>query len=142
MSLKDEIKKKLQDKTIGAEDLPKIFQLAKELCETDEDVQEAAEDAEDTTIQMIIERDEGNLNAFISIEEGKIDGGEGLKDDADITITVTKEAAGALAKRDRSALMEAFQQGSIKVEPMDVGRLQSLRAIIDAIREALGVEED
>jgi len=141
MSLKDEIKKKLEDKTIGADDLPKLFQLAKELCETDEEVQEAAEDAEDTTIQMIIERDEGNLNAFISIEEGKIDGGEGLKDDADITITVTKDAASALAKRDRSALMEAFSSGSIKVEPMDIGRLQSLRAIIDAIRESLEIED-
>lgn len=140
MSLKDEIKKKLEEKTIGAEDLPKLFQLAKELCETDEEVQEAAEDAEDTTIQMIIEREEGNLNAFISVKDGKIDGGEGLVEDADITITVTKDAAGALAKRDRSALMEAFSAGQIKVEPMDVGRLQSLRAIIDAIRESLDVD--
>ncbi|NVM54876.1 MAG: SCP2 sterol-binding domain-containing protein [Candidatus Helarchaeota archaeon] len=143
MGLREEIKKKIEEKSIGAEDLPKLFKLAEELCETDEDVQEAAEDAEDTTIQMTIEREgEADLNAYITVKDGKITGGEGKEEDADITITVTTAAAGALAKRDRTALLEAFQQGSIKVEPMDIGRLQSLRAIIDAIREALEVEED
>ncbi len=135
MGAVDDVKAKLESKDFDAKDLPMFLKALEEIATTNEDLVDELEDTEDTTIQFNVP---GAVEAYIVIADGKLSAGEGVKDDADVTLEMTEEVGKNLFTGETDAA-SAYMAGDLKIIG-EMAKAMKLRSLIEIAGEEFGIE--
>jgi len=135
MGAVDDVKAKLEAKEFDAKDLPMFLKALEEIATTNEDLIDELEDTEDTTIQFNVP---GAVEAYIVIADGKLTAGEGVKDDADVTLEMTEEVGKNLFTGETDAA-SAYMAGDLKIIG-EMAKAMKLRSLIEIAGEEFGIE--
>ena len=135
MGAVDDVKAKLEAKDFDAKDLPMFLKALEEIATTNEDLVDELEDTEDTTIQFNVP---GSVEAYIVIADGKLTAGEGVKDDADVTLEMTEDVGKNLFTGETDAA-SAYMAGDLKIIG-EMAKAMKLRSLIEIAGEEFGIE--
>ena len=135
MGAVDDVKAKLEAKDFEAKDLPMFLKALEEIALTNEDLIDELEDTEDTTIQFNVP---GAIEAYIVIADGKLTAGEGVKEDADVTLEMTEEVGKNLFTGETDAA-SAYMAGDLKIIG-EMAKAMKLRSLIEIAGEEFGIE--
>ena len=135
MGAVDDVKAKLEAKDFDAKDLPMFLKALEEIATTNEDLVDELEDTEDTTIQFNVP---GAVEAYIVIADGKLTAGEGVKEDADVTLEMTEDVGKNLFTGETDAA-SAYMAGDLKIIG-EMAKAMKLRSLIEIAGEEFGIE--
>jgi putative sterol carrier protein len=110
MSAVDEIKKKIAAKEYDPKDLPLFMKAISEIAASSEEIKEELESMEDTIINFTVP---GVVSGWLKISGGKLEGGEGNLENADLTIEMTEEVARGIVTREID-VASAYMSGDNK----------------------------
>lgn len=96
-----------------------------------DDVRQALKGVELVLQQVVTGAPEGDVSYWTRFEDGKVEGGLGEADSADVTITQDYETAAALSRAELNA-QAAFMQGKLKVTG-NMGKLLQNQSALDAL---------
>ncbi len=135
MGAVDEIKKKIESKEYGLEDMPLFLKAVEEVAKTNEDLQDELEDQDDVIIVMEVP---GMIAGYLEIKDGKLKAGEGTRDDATVTVQLAEEIAAGLLTGEVD-VASAYMAGDIKIVG-EMAKAMALRSILEIVGEELGIE--
>ncbi|GAB4318485.1 MAG: hypothetical protein Kow0069_21640 [Promethearchaeota archaeon] len=122
---------KIEDGALDISDVGEYLGLIIEIANESEDIQEEVE-GWDRTFQFKIE---GGPSLWLKISDGKFESGEGVKDDADVTLEMNADVAAGIFSGEVDAT-SAYMGGDLKV----LGPLPDavkFRTLIEMVREEI-----
>ncbi|MHA1382532.1 MAG: SCP2 sterol-binding domain-containing protein [Candidatus Helarchaeota archaeon] len=135
MGAVEEVKKKIEEKSLTLEDVPLFLKAAQEIAETNEDLQDELEDQDDVVIVMEVP---GKVSAYLEIKDGKLTAAEGTPADATVTIQLAEDIAAGLLTGEVD-VASAYMAGDVKIVG-EMAKAMALRSILEIVGEELGVE--
>jgi putative sterol carrier protein len=96
-----------------------------------DDIRQALKGVELVLQQVVTGAPEGDVSYWTRFEDGKVEGGLGQAESADVTITQDYETAAALSRAELNA-QAAFMQGRLKVTG-NMGKLLQNQSALDAL---------
>ncbi len=96
-----------------------------------DDVRQALRSVELVLQQVVTGAPEGDVSYWTRFDDGKVEGGLGEAESADVTITQDYETAAALSRAEVNA-QAAFMQGKLKVTG-NMGKLLQNQSVLDAL---------
>ncbi len=94
-------------------DALKLYELAKQLAEENEDVKEELEDIDTTIIQIVVT--DIDYKYWVKLGEGTVDYGEGVNDDASVTMKATGAVWGQMSSGEVDGT-SAYMSGDLVIE--------------------------
>ncbi|MHA1301928.1 MAG: SCP2 sterol-binding domain-containing protein [Candidatus Helarchaeota archaeon] len=131
MGAVEEVKKKIEEKSLTLEDVPLFLKAAQEIAETNEDLQDELEDQDDVVIVMEVP---GKVSAYLEIKDGKLTAAA----DATVTIQLAEDIAAGLLTGEVD-VASAYMAGDVKIVG-EMAKAMALRSILEIVGEELGVE--
>lgn len=123
-------------KQFDPKDFPLFLKAIEEISATSGELQEELSGMEETAINFVIT---GIIAGHIRVEGGRLTGGEGVLDDADLTIEMTEEVAKGMVTGETD-VASAYMAGNIKLEG-DMAQAMKLRPILEVVTESIGLEK-
>lgn len=114
--------------------VPLFFAGFSSLAESNEDIQEALENIDDTVVNYRATIDESRvIETYIEVKDGKLLGGTGNRDDADFTIEMSMETMLAFSSGEADMVGD-FMSGKIKIDG-NMAKAMAMMPLTEALDE-------
>jgi putative sterol carrier protein len=110
---------------------PEWTQSLVEALNNSDDARQALKGVDLILQQIVTGGPEGDISYWTRFKDGKVEGGLGETESADVTITQDYETAAALSRAELNA-QAAFMQGKLKVQG-NMGKLLQNQSALDAL---------